>query len=1027
LVNIKKKLQTSEDFRVESLRGNHPMIFKEKTDLMRALLASTVIAGFGTVAAFNTAAVAQDQDDDTSIEEVVVTGTRIRNPNISSSSPVTVLTGAEIDSRGITRIEDLINTLPQAFAAQGANLANGGSGAATVDLRGLSADRTLVLVDGKRLPFGDPQDVAVDLNQIPAQLVERIDILTGGASAVYGSDALAGVVNFIMKRDFEGLQFDLQGGVFQSGNSNKAGLDALSRTSFDVPDSIIDGRILDINFIAGTGLGDGEGNVTAWFGFRDVNEITWGARAFSACAFGAGDPRFECVGSSTTSPARLTDFGLAAVSFDLLAFDPVTGGDARPIVLSGSPNDTYNFGPLNHLQRPDRRFTFGAMGHYEISNDVEFFFETSFTDDRTDNQIAPSGTFFATGTINCDHPFLTPNQFAAICTANGFTNNPGQTVFDANGVASGFDTATLYIGRRNVEGGGRKQIQRHTTFRAVGGFRGELGDAFTYEVFGQFANVIFAATALNDISIAKLAQALNVRIDPNTGNAACQGVIDGTGNPACVPYDIFSIGGTPSDAAINFIIEPAFDKGNIVQKVYGGTINGDLGTYGFTSPMAETGVQIVAGFEYREDQIDRSPDATSIAGGLTGTGGASPPIDAAVDLYEFYTEVAIPIVEGAEFADELTLTAAFRFSDFASTGGQSTFAGGLSWTPIPDIRFRAQFQRAVRSPNVLELFRAQGNNLFDLTDPDGDGIFDPCAGATPFYSAAQCANQGVTAAQYGSVADNPAGQFNLLIGGNPDLNVESSDTYTVGVIVTPSALPGLTLSVDYFDIKVEDFIGTVPPGLAIDKCALTGDPFFCSLIQRDAGGGLFVNGATSWVVNTNLNTGSLATSGIDVNAAYSVEVGEYGSLLMSFVGTYLLDLSTEALPGEVPFDCTGFYGASCGIPNPEWRHRFLATWETPWSFNLTTTWRYHGAVDLFPGGSAPTNLNAHFAAENFVDLQVSVDVKENARLRFGINNLLDNDPPLSSVVGTAPGNANTYPQVYDANGRFVFLGLTIDY
>lgn len=1017
------------------------MIFKKNTNLRRALLASTVIAGFGSVAALNTVAVAQDQDDDAVIEEVIVTGTRIRNPNLSSSSPITVLTGAEIDIRGITRIEDLINTLPQAFAAQGANLANGGNGTATVDLRGLGASRTLVLVDGKRLPFGDPASVPVDLNQIPAQLVERIDVLTGGASAVYGSDAIAGVVNFIMKRDFEGLEFDVQGGVFQTGNTQKDAEEALGRTDFNVPGSVIDGRILDVNFIVGTNLDNGKGNVTAWFGFRDVNEILQGSRVFSACAFGAGDPVFNCVGSSTTNPARLTDFGLADVSFDLLAFDPVTGGDARAIVLSGSPNDTYNFAPLNHLQRPDRRFTFGAMGHYEVSDRVEFFFETSFTDDRTDNQIAPSGTFFTTGTINCDNPLLTPVQFAAICTANGFTNNPGQTVFDANGVASGFDTAVLYIGRRNVEGGGRRQITRHTTFRAVGGIRGDINDAFDYEIFGQFANVIFSNTALNDISIAKLTQALNVRLDPATGSPTCQGVLDGSGNQACVPYDIFSIGGTPSQAAIDFILEPAFDKGNIVQRVYGGTIVGDLGTYGFSSPMAETGVQVVVGFEYREDQIDRSPDATSIAGGLTGTGGASPPIDEAVDVFEFYTEVAIPIVEGAEFAEELTLTGALRFSDFASTGGQTTWSAGLTWTPIPDIRFRGQFQRAIRSPNVLELFRAQGNNLFDLTDPDGDGVFDPCAGATPFFTAAQCANQGVTAAQFGNVADNPAGQFNLLIGGNPDLEVETSDTITIGAVITPTVVPGLTISIDYFNIQVDDFIGTVPPALAIDQCALTGDAFFCDLIQRDAGGGLFVNGATSFVVNTNINTGSLKTSGVDVNVSYSVDLDDLGmenkgSLSMNFIGTYLIELETESIPGAVPFDCKGFYGAACGIPNPTWRHRFLMTWETPWNFNLTTTWRYHGSVDQFPGqagdGSlnapvADSNLNSHFGAENYIDIQTTIDVMENARLRFGINNLLDNNPPLSSIVGTAPGNGNTYPQVFDANGRFVFLGLTIDY
>lgn len=437
----------------------------------------------GVIAGASGPAFAQQAPADTEgavLESIVVTGSRIRQPNLESTSPVTQVTAADITTQGVTRVEDLINQLPQAFAAQNAAVANGATGTATVDLRGLGSARTLVLVDGRRMPYGGVTNSAADLNQIPSQMIERVEILTGGASAVYGSDAIAGVVNFITKKNFEGVEIEAGYNFYQHKNSfdgpgavklrqviaNRA---ATNPAQFKLPDdSVTDGFGRSASILVGINTPDGRGNFMAYATVDDNDEVLQRDRDYSACSLNPNPTvSFACGGSSTASPGRFTNF-LPATNPAL--YDFTVGADGQTWRNFSGATDQYNFGPTNHYLRPATRYNFGASGHYELSDKADVYTQLMFTDYRSIAQIAPGGIFIGdTSTINCDNPFIPTANLAAIgCT-------PAL-------IASGGST-TMYIGRRNTEGGGRQQSFRNQTFRAVVGVRGDFAEGWGYDVY----------------------------------------------------------------------------------------------------------------------------------------------------------------------------------------------------------------------------------------------------------------------------------------------------------------------------------------------------------------------------------------------------------------------------------------------------------------------------------------------------------------------------------------------------------------
>ncbi|WP_018997439.1 TonB-dependent receptor domain-containing protein [Hirschia maritima] len=987
-------------------------------NLKSGLVRSTILAGLAAVSA--PAVLAQDVDtvaeaaEDTSVQQtIVVTGTRIPQQNLVGQSPVTAIGAGEITARGVVRVEDVINTLPQAFAAQGSNISNGSTGTATVNLRGLGSSRTLVLMNGRRMPYGSPATggAAADLNQIPAALVERVDVLTGGASAVYGSDAIAGVVNFIMKDDFEGLRIDTNYSFYQHDNGNTLMHEINEARGFPASKgNVTDGNAFDITAILGINSDDGNGNLTAYGSYRKVDPVLQADRDYANCALtGAGTDAspYGCGGSSTNSTANLLNLG----SLDLPLWFSVDDNNTFTDDRSGF----FNYNPFNYFQRPDERYSFGVNGHYEFNKNVEVYTEMSFMYNRTFAQIAPSGVFGGgiagdAGGINCNNAFLSAQQVDYLCTSVGL--GPDDVAED------------VLILRRNVEGGNRTDDLTHETFRMLGGVKGEIADTgLQYDVFASFSRVNLSNSYLNELSKAKVAKALNA-VDDGNGNIVCAvnaDDISSNDDALCVPYDIFSNAG-PSDAALAYVVSPLVAVGNTDAQNIVGTIAGDLGQHGIKIPSASEGVGFVVGAEYRRNSLAFQPDAAFLSGDGFGQGGPTNPISGSTESYEFFGELAVPLVQDKPGIYDLGLEFAYRHANFTTPDKKTnTYKVGFDYAPVEDIRFRASFQKAARTANIFELYASQSIGLFDLTEQTGvDGAYyDPCSGANPAASAAACANTGVTAAQYGNVADNPAGQFNQLTGGNLDLDPEESETFTVGFVFEPSFVDGLSVTVDYFDITVEDYISTVNPETALNECLDTGDAFFCSLVNRGSGGTLWA-GQTGFITATNVNTGELSTSGFDVNAVYSFDIGEMGSLKLDYTATYLNDLTTQELPTSDPYDSVGFYSGRHGTPNPEYRHIAGVDWETPWNITAGLTWRHFASVEI-EGGAQP------FDAQNYLDLNGRYDVFENTSLRFGVNNVLDEEPPISSSVGAGFGNGNTFPQVYDALGRYVFMGATIDF
>lgn len=974
---------------------------------------------------------AEKVEDEARQETITVTGSLIPSANLVETSPITTIGAEQFDVRGTLRVEDMINTLPQAFGAQGSNLANGSSGTASVNLRGLGSSRTLVLMNGRRLPYGSLNISAPDINTIPAALVERVDVLTGGASATYGSDAIAGVVNFVMNKDFEGARFDANYSFYQHNNDND--IQSLLQefadgnpSQYDVPDgNVTDGESIDLTAVLGGFFDNDKGHAMAFAGYQKTNEILQGDRDYSQCALGTRNSgtEFTCAGSSTNQFTNLLDFSGSLPDGVWARVNPAGDGTfiARDFV-----SDTFNYNPYNHFQRPNERYNFGAFVDYNVNAETTVYSEFMFTQNETNSQIAPSGVFGygvagGNGGLNCDNPFLSAQQAAYIgCSAADIAD--GTVVGVGNIIAL----------RRNVEGGERNNDIRHTTWRGVVGVEGAIPNTFlNYDVYASFSKVVRDEIYNNDLSIRKLSSALYAVTDDD-GNIVCNINVDDdptNDDAACVPYDIWS-GAAPDPAAVSYIVSPLNRSGDTTQQVVSGKIFGSLGDIGIVVPSAVDGPAFAVGLEYRRDALDSNPDAAFQSGDGAGQGGPTNAISGSQDVIDIFGEINIPLVQGRPGVEQLGLDLAYRRSEYENVGSDS-YKVGMDYAPTEDIRFRGSFQRAVRAANIFELFATQSIGLFDLDTGDPCGALP---GETPIFTEAQCVNTGLDAANYGSAAlINPAGQYNTFGGGNPELDPEESDTYTLGLVFSPTFVPGLVVSLDYFDIEVTNYINTVPEETSLQQCGETGDAFFCSLINRGNGGTLWAN-SSGYIVATNVNTGKLATAGFDLMADYEFDtsIGRWG---LDYVGTYVDKLEVQSLPDASvtpAFDCAGSYGGRCQTnfgtgANPEYRHKASVTWAgLEDALSITGTWRYYDEVSL-DGNTNPDSINATLDSQNYFDLAAIYSLNESVSLRAGVNNLLDEDPPLSSVVGTAPGNGNTYPQVYDAFGRYIFMGMTLDF
>jgi iron complex outermembrane recepter protein len=1008
---------------------------------VRAVLTGgTLAAAIGTAAAQEPAAAPTAANEGAGVQEVVVTGSRIAVPNAVSISPITTVSSVDIEQTGVTRVEDLLNELPQVFASQGSAISNGSNGTSTINLRGLGDKRTLTLVDGFRLGYGDPRSggAGSDVSQIPVALIDSIEVLTGGASSTYGADAVAGVVNFKMNDHFQGVKLVVDGGVYQHSNGNNQNVQTdlnlfNSGTGNDfpsAPSSTWQGASKTVTFIAGLNSADNNGNATFYASYRNVQSVLQSQYSYSACNFGSGaigkqsaaqaSGNFDCLGSSTSNPGRFTKITGGTTTSDS------TLGPGGSLIPWG-PTHSYNFGPLNYYQRPDEQYTAGAFLHYDFNENAKVYSQTMFSDDRTISQIASSGAFYGNAyTTNCTNPYLSAAEVAAWCgdAVNGFTQG-------------------LYIGRRNVEGGPRDDDIEHVDWHEVIGIKGKIVEAWDYDASFQYGIVNLSDTYYNDVSSTKINYALDVIQGPNGPECAVTATNPSFGlGKGCVPWNIFSPNSV-SPAAAAYLDTPGNNRGKVTNTAVNVNFTGDLGQYGVQLPTAGSGLQVNFGAEYRDVKSFTIPDAEFQTGDLAGQGGPTLPVAGTIVSREGFVETRMPLLENLPYTKALDFEAGYRYSSYSLGFNTNTFKVGLDWAPIQDVRFRGTFQRAVRAPNVVELFSTQSVGL--------DGNTDPCSGPTPAYSAAQCARTGVTATQYGHIIPNTSAQYNGLTGGNPDLKPETALTSSVGIQLTPSMLPDFRMNIDYYDIKVENVIQTIGADTILREC-LTAD-LFCGNIHRSNIGSLWI-GTTGFVTDALANVGELEEKGVDVDMAYSVPLQAFGKLHFAFNGTYINKYEVTPIEAQAStsYNCAGFYGVTCsstsagaGTPVFHWRDTLRGTWSTPWmGADLSVAWRYFGPATLESLSSNPnlaaaagatianggiSNTDAHIASFSYIDLTASVKLAEQVSLRLGVNNVLDKAPPVigaSNLPGTS-GNGNTFPQTYDALGRFLFANITLQF
>lgn len=970
------------------------------------------------------------------VEEVVVTGSRIKRDGFNASTPVSVVTSEDIKLSGKANIEDLLGKSPQFVASTngGASANTVPGGTADVNLRGFGATRNLVLVNGRRFAIHGPDQIT-DLNTIPAALIQRTEVVTGGSSAVYGSDAITGVVNFIMRDDFEGVEVNAHYGADSPTNTGNYSIDLTAGNNFG------DGRgnaVISINTLSRGGITRGERGDFAFDSLSDgciipgsggndrAGEIVNASLANCVSAGGelgfvrggSGDipaSRISGIplpGSSQSNPALdaayaaagIGDFGAFGVTFDN------SGQTARAAL---DPQDRFNLGPDNYLIIPQERVMVNAFSHYDFSERATGYLELHYSQNIVDAQLAPSNV--GTNTLlDVNNPYLSASMQEVLRQLDlretgTITVNSGSS---SHTTVAGDGLAVLTLGKRYSEVGNRRSETHRDVYRSALGVRGELGSISTeflsnlnYDVYYSYAKTETTEDLFNALSRSQLQAAQ---------------LSKGGASPVCNVFGL-SVDTNCAEA----IAIRATNTTEADMQVFAASLSGDL----FQLPAGAAGFAF--GTEWRKTSATYSPDTYLSSGDVVGF-NAGLPTGGSVSVKEVFTELRMPLLKDITAIQDLTANAAYRYSDYSLSGigGTETYLGGLEWQVNDSITFRGQFQRAIRAPNVAELFGGLRRSVETATDPCSSK--QPASEQTADVRAV-CEATGVPADLVFTDGVQPNTIIPADFGGNPNVGEETSDTKTFGVVISPAALPNLRMSIDYFNINLDGAIATLGGGLnnTLNLCynvLQDANSAFCNAVSRDANSGAITD--SSAVQIRQANTGALETSGIDLALRYSLDLSN-SQITLSTDWTHVNEFAltpVEAFPNVVNH-CEGSYGATCGEPNPEVRGVTRITWALD-RYSLSLRHRYMSSVTidrhLLPkraGTSAPaldTLVYPELPAQHYVDLSFTFDVMPDLQLYGGVNNLLDRDPP---VVGSAQIRANTYPATYDVLGQEYFLGV----
>lgn len=952
------------------------------------------------------------EDDAEGEAAIIVTGSLIRNPALESSNPVTVITSEELQLRQTNVAEEFLRQLPASVPSIGSAVNNGNGGASFVNLRGIGAGRNLVLLDGKRFVPADSSG-QVDLNSIPLAVIERTDILTGGATTTYGADAVSGVVNFITRRDFAGLEANFSSQITEQG----------------------DGAVFRADVTIGANFDDGRGNAVFSVGYQSADEVLQGGRDFSL--FNVNSFTGAAGGSSNAVPATIV--GPAGPGPGI---NPVDGGNFAQLTPDGqgltSFDRPFNFNPFNIFQTPFERFNIFGAARYEISDSAEVYTQGTFSRQTVSTIIAPGGSFFNTYQLNLNNPFipdavalafgnrlgLSADEFAAARNSTA-----GPTLADGSPNPDFVQFGTQ-VRRRTTEVGTRDSDFTTTLFNIVAGVRGDITDYIQYDVSGTYGESERIQRQSGFARFDRLQQSL-LAIPDGNGGAVC---IDASAG--CEAINLFGVAGNlGSQGAQDFVF-------NLTQQVINqstiatinGTITGDFNGFAIaTNPIA-----FAAGVEYREFTASRlSDEASQTPGAVVGGGGAAPDLAGSYDVFDAFGEINIPILEGAAFAEELYIEAGIRFSDYSTAGTELTWKVGGGYTPVSGFTIRGNYQRAARAPNIGELFVPVVTGLDNLQN-------DPCEGNLAGGVLAACLAQvpagspGAAVITAGQVQPPAAGQINVTTGGNPNLGTEEAETYTFGVIVQPEAIPGLTVTVDYFNISVTGAISAPGVGDVLGACfnSPSADNPACSItsISRnpftggldgspDETAGLFLNLS---------NLGVIETDGIDLTVFYGTDLTDDIALNLSFNGTWTNSNRFQATPTGVNRECVGFFSVNCGSPQPEfaWNQRTSFIFND--EFTLSVLWRYLSSLeqeplDIIDQGSAFIGTTELFGdvdftqipSESYFDVTMQWDVTENLLFTASVQNVFDNQPAVvgSNIGSTAFNSGNIFPSSFDPLGR----------
>nr|WP_010133657.1 TonB-dependent receptor [Microbulbifer agarilyticus] len=906
------------------------------------------------------------QEEAQMVEEVLVTGSRIQRADLEGANPVTVLSREELVGSGELSIGDILQNLPSsAGAAVNTGVNNGGSGAVRFSLRGLGSQRTLVLINGRRaVASGLGANSSVDLNNIPVAMIERVEVLKDGASAVYGSDAIAGVVNIITREDFEGAEFTSSYGQTSEGDGAQENASFTFGTASDKGNFVVSGYYANQEPI--------------WAGDRDYSkEEIWFHPYW--------DPQGQYPGGSSATP-----WGNYQGSDGNRYTRGPEFGDFR--AYSGA-TDAYNYAPANYTQTPNERWGFSAFGNYSIGDlgaleNVVVSAEAMYTHRGSQRLIAPEPlaplVFFGSPA-----PYSDLNYYNIMY---GPKNADGETMV--------LDDWR----RRMLETGGRDQVHETNTHQLTLAVAGELGD-WNWDLSALYgendANVIDKGY----FNLERVAEAVGPTFVDGAGNILCSsdgteaGVIDG-----CVPLNVFGEPGTDTEITQEML---QYISGNYVSITEGGN---DMAAVQFNMsgglmdlPAGELGMAF--GVEHRAVSGFSQPDSLQLLG--TSTAGSSLATEGSYHLNEAFVEFAVPLLAGLPAVDYLDLSVASRYSDYSTFGSTTNSKAGLRWSINDDLTVRTTVSEAFRAPSIPELYQGIASTFPTVTDP--------CANDASQF----CIADGVPAGGY---SDEGIVQIPSKIGGSAELEPETADIFTIGLVYQPSWLEGASLTLDYWETEVDNLISTTGPQVILDNCHASG--LDCDKIDRwGAGSGAEVGGII-FIYDLNTNVGGLDASGVDLSLRHQLAETNFGLFGFGFDASYVTEYDKTLSNGDVVSHAGRFEDNQDGN-FPRWKSTFTTNW-TYENWDASFSSRYiHDVMETLNGwynvdpanGFAPTNEPHKVDAQVIHDIQVSYNLDAyKARLTLGIDNFTDEQPPFA-YTGF---NDNTDVRTYETQGRFIY-------